>query len=65
MDTYAGSVRVSGGSNMERVQRVEDIMKSSISKNEPHKMMHIPSFSPPMLSPLVCTVKPFGVALKS
>jgi hypothetical protein len=44
MDTYAGSVRVSGGSNMERVQRVEDNMKSSISKNELHKMMHIPIF---------------------
>jgi hypothetical protein len=44
MDTYAGSVRVSGGSNMERVQRVEDNMKSSLGKNEPHKIMHIPIF---------------------
>ncbi len=45
MDTYAGSVRVLGGSNMERVQRVEENKKSSMSKNEPHKMMmHIPIF---------------------
>jgi hypothetical protein len=44
MATYAGSVRVLGVSNMERVQRVEDNMKSSISKNELHKMMPIPIF---------------------